>query len=539
MKWPSFRTGFGSHLYGERDKCIKGLKMRLRKTIVWVALALTMGLIGIGLWAFTTQKDVQTTQRALAAVSDMHYATGYFVQNDETHLFDFYIDMPTDVQITSWERDLWGTTEIILRDGAEQEVARWEIQNHENHTEFLMEGDYTLFTQSKHNLMGGYVVAATYVANRLPLLDSDADGLPDPLEQAARTNPQHSDSDGDGLSDYDEIRKYRTDPLAADSDGDGLGDFEWHERREYAYTIQAIVNLRPPFELDEMQDFYQDVRLITELDDNVTQLEVILYPEAREIINPASFAPQNTPYTAPTFTKNYGRAMQTELDELVQGSATDLEATLRVIRTLVHETQTVRPYEDLGYSSSLPLNFEMYLTPTGDLLRTSHGEISHMSREEIETAVLFADSMFANQTRGACSSTSTLRGAMLRAAGLEEKIIVTIPLLYFYEEDGTEVQVKAEYWDDQYAAMTGSGATVANHFFNMVKIGNRWIRVDHTIYNGTTIANTNAPFIKILEQNEILENDFTRYWNYDSWREKRPYQYVSIIEQEPTHNPNR
>ncbi len=32
------------------------------------------------------------------------------------------------------------------------------------------------------------------------------------------------DSDGDGLSDYDELNKYNTDPLKADSDGDTLND---------------------------------------------------------------------------------------------------------------------------------------------------------------------------------------------------------------------------------------------------------------------------------------------------------------------------
>ena len=39
------------------------------------------------------------------------------------------------------------------------------------------------------------------------------------------------DSDGDGLSDFDEIHKYLTDPAKKDSDGDGTPDGDWNERR--------------------------------------------------------------------------------------------------------------------------------------------------------------------------------------------------------------------------------------------------------------------------------------------------------------------
>ena len=40
------------------------------------------------------------------------------------------------------------------------------------------------------------------------------------------TDPNKVDSDGDGLSDYDEVKVYRTDPLNPDTDGDKLIDGE-------------------------------------------------------------------------------------------------------------------------------------------------------------------------------------------------------------------------------------------------------------------------------------------------------------------------
>jgi hypothetical protein len=54
--------------------------------------------------------------------------------------------------------------------------------------------------------------------------DSDGDGLSDYQEGFYGTDPKNPDSDGDGLSDYEEIKVYQTDPKNPDSDGDGALD---------------------------------------------------------------------------------------------------------------------------------------------------------------------------------------------------------------------------------------------------------------------------------------------------------------------------
>ena len=57
--------------------------------------------------------------------------------------------------------------------------------------------------------------------------DSDGDGLTDGDEvNLYHTNPLKADSDGDGLKDGDEVKRYKTDPNKADTDGDGLKDGE-------------------------------------------------------------------------------------------------------------------------------------------------------------------------------------------------------------------------------------------------------------------------------------------------------------------------
>ncbi|MBI5647625.1 MAG: OmpA family protein [Ignavibacteriae bacterium] len=55
--------------------------------------------------------------------------------------------------------------------------------------------------------------------------DIDGDHLVNVEEERRGTNPYDSDTDGDGLTDYDEILKHATNPLDKDSDGDGLTDY--------------------------------------------------------------------------------------------------------------------------------------------------------------------------------------------------------------------------------------------------------------------------------------------------------------------------
>ncbi len=55
-------------------------------------------------------------------------------------------------------------------------------------------------------------------------VDADEDGLTMLEEAAQETDPLHTDTDGDGLKDGEEVKIYGTDPLNQDTDGDGIED---------------------------------------------------------------------------------------------------------------------------------------------------------------------------------------------------------------------------------------------------------------------------------------------------------------------------
>ncbi|WP_297090667.1 calcium-binding protein [Thermococcus sp.] len=57
-------------------------------------------------------------------------------------------------------------------------------------------------------------------------LDCDKDGVTDRTENLSKTDPANPDTDGDGLTDWEEQFWYSTNPLVQDTDGDGFTDFE-------------------------------------------------------------------------------------------------------------------------------------------------------------------------------------------------------------------------------------------------------------------------------------------------------------------------
>ncbi len=98
-----------------------------------------------------------------------------------------------------------------------------------------------------------------YVMSELPLpigTDDDRDELNTWEEKYYKTDPQNSDSDGDGLTDGQEVIYLHTDPLLRDTDGDGIIDGIEDRNRNGRVDSGETDPLNPDSDRDGLCDGY-------------------------------------------------------------------------------------------------------------------------------------------------------------------------------------------------------------------------------------------------------------------------------------------
>lgn len=88
--------------------------------------------------------------------------------------------------------------------------------------------------------------------------DSDGDLLPDELEAGLGTSPLLVDTDGDGISDFDEITITMTDPLVYDSDDNGVGDGDEDPDGDGLTNLFEIEHKTSPLKADTDDDGLDD-----------------------------------------------------------------------------------------------------------------------------------------------------------------------------------------------------------------------------------------------------------------------------------------
>jgi hypothetical protein len=304
--------------------------------------------------------------------------------------------------------------------------------------------------------------------------------------------PGEPDGDRDGLSDFAELHKYLTDPKKADSDGDGRPDGDWDERREYAYSVRAVMHVMAPFDVAAMHDDYQDVRVLDQRAD-LLEFEVVVYPfnTVGETLEPDA-GWRKPPAELKEFLKpgvccNWDKEMQRQLEgELARegielAKLDDLEAARKVSKWLMdrsafEDSFTTFAVEFEGGKPRIPQGREADVEAT---LRQRGRTLQEQWDRE-----LLGKGMFATKIHGSCTSSAIYLSTGLKAAGIPARTIVCVPIVDANDERevawiGQRIEHVGIRGKLQAAASSQRGSWTS-HTFNEVFVGGRWRRLNYT-----------------------------------------------------------
>lgn len=172
------------------------------------------GIVALAEWRSTTVEVEVTSEAAEYGVCLVDNATG------ERYACGVGTgDGPVSLSVADWPANASGrqTLDVVVlaTDGTRRELARETGDVRVVATDGDIDGD------------GLENRRETEAGTGIRVADTDGDGLSDSQEVAVHeTDPTDADTDGDGLQDRLEVNEYGTDPTSADSDGDGLADGE-------------------------------------------------------------------------------------------------------------------------------------------------------------------------------------------------------------------------------------------------------------------------------------------------------------------------
>jgi len=300
------------------------------------------------------------------------------------------------------------------------------------------------------------------------------------------------DADRDGLSDFQELHKYFTDPRKADSDGDGIPDGDWDERREFTYSVRAVMHVMAPFDVGSMNDDYQDVRVLERRPD-LLEFEVVVYPfnTVASAITPDStwrkLPSELRPWVAPGVCCNWDKDLQTELlaalarDGIEPASCTDAELARRASRWMMDHAE----FEDsfTTFAVEFPDRVPRVDPLQEDVVARALEERGRTLAEQWDHELL-GKGMFRTRTHGSCTSSAIYLSTGLKALGLPTRSIVCVPIVDANDErEVAWIRERITHSRVRRALIRATDdmkGAWASHTFNEVWVGGRWQRLNYT-----------------------------------------------------------
>lgn len=220
----------------------------------------------------------------------------------------------------------------------------------------------------------------------LDMNDDDDDGLLNYIEDYYRTDPMNADTDGDGLTDFEEINLFGTDPLIADMDSNGVKDGDEDFDADFSTNLQELINGTDPLNAD-------------------TDCDELLDGEEESIgTNPLNYDTDGDGAADGWEYVNGFDPLVYDSTFEVQAYAQDPDQTVSVVTELEGEaadTLSVTPSEDPRFNNSIPgyMGLAYDLSANADVtsatLTISFNE-SYLAEEDMDPVIYY----FNEETQG-------------------------------------------------------------------------------------------------------------------------------------------
>ena len=264
---------------------------------------------------------------------------------------------------------------------------------------------------------------------------------------------------------------------------------ERHPQKEDTYTITSVIQILKPVNPADMNDDFQDARVLSRDKDSCT-VEVTYYP----LYQPAIAEDPNwrkddagmTQYLQPMPAENWDDSMQRELiAELRQAGIeperlTDKQLVEQVSGWAMKRAHSTDAFAIwcIHYPDGKPAVYPPLRVAFDREKRGQPRTDQQMFDQEA-----LGRSMFYNKVHGSCTSSAVYMATIFRALGIPTRIIFCIPP--FDPNDDAQAQM---FYDSIHhnqvretvrAALDGTSG-FENHLFNEVYVGHHWVRLNYS-----------------------------------------------------------
>ncbi|MFC1636390.1 transglutaminase domain-containing protein [Planctomycetota bacterium] len=336
------------------------------------------------------------------------------------------------------------------------------------------------------------------------------------------------DSDRDGLSDYQENHKYLTNPQKKDSDDDGVPDSDWHERREYTYTIRTVVKVIRPVNTKAINDNYQDARVLSEKQNHI-ELEVIHYPYADIPVpikgsrNWKKVTPVLREYVKPSPATNWDDQMRKDLlaamkaDGIMVDKLTDKQVVERASSWLICRSRSLNKVFTTYYVHFPNSQPRIYPGLEGAFEHEFNRDKDNYdwTLDQHFDYELLGKGMFYNKTHGSCTSLAVYLTTVLRALGIPTRMVIVIPAIDVNDKDQLKMVEKGISHHKIRKTLLGAFGSqhgFVAHTFNEVYIEGRWHRLDSNQLGANILSSGMGLKTHVHTFSDLSEADLAATW---------------------------